>query len=123
MYQPLNDFDSVHFPETIITPRMLVINKGKVVDEVNQSKITNERLFTSAVNSFIKTNDHLYSALTLNGYKKKMDAETIVYNPFTGLNMNTYLEIINNKKLEKDYVLIDESQAEDELIFYIKPDE
>ena len=119
-YHLLNEYNSDVFPTNFITPRVLIVNHGKAVDDVASSKLTNSTLFNSAINAFTKENDYLYSVNTLEGFKKLgNDFDMLVYNSLTKRNVDKYNEIYNDKEYNKKTLLIDEAYASKELIDYI----
>ena len=119
-YHLLNEYNEEVFPVNFITPRVLIVNHGKAVDDVASSKLTNSTLFNSAINAFTKENNYLYSVNTLEGFKKLgNDFDMLVYNSLTKHNVDKYNEIYSDKDYKKKTVLIDEAFASKELIDYI----
>ena len=122
-YIILNEYDNINFPSQIVTPRVLVINEGKVVDEIARGKLYQEKLFPSAINSFTNTNSHLYTCTTLKGYnymiEKNNDINVVLYNTKTLENIDIYLNICNDKQYKEDTLFIDTNIADEDLLEYL----
>ena len=122
-YNLLNEYDAKSFPLEIITPRVLIIKKGRVIDEVASSKLTESSLFPSAINAFSRKSDYLYTTTTLDGYQEiiKIDNDfgVLIYNSLTKEGLDKYFIAYDNKDFDEITILIDEAFATNELLEYI----
>ena len=119
-YAILHEYDEKAFPELIITPRVIIIKDGRVIDEINTSKLTQSRLFNGAIKAFSKENKHLFMSFTLDGYQallnKKENIKTVLIDTISNKNLDIYFAKYQDFKLNEDYVFIDETYASNELI-------
>ena len=54
--QYLNTYDNINFPEQVLTPRLLIASKGKILEEIKPAKITGTySVFKSTINAFTKS--------------------------------------------------------------------
>ena len=122
-YQLLYEYDEETFPLAYSTPRVLIVSRGKAIDEVASSKLVNSNLFNSAINAFTKESKYLYTTTTLDGFNEliKLDREfgVFLYDSLNQINTDKYLEIYNNKDFDEKTILIDEAFASNELIEYV----
>lgn len=119
-YMKLNQYDDYTFSLTIITPRVMVINKGLLVDEVNSSKLIEGSLFNSAINSFVNLDENIFNVQSKKAYdylhNLYSDINDVIYNPSNGKGMDEYQLLYNKEDNDQKYILINETIAQSSLI-------
>lgn len=109
-YVLLHDSLPEVFPERLSTPELKVIKDGKHVDSIQTSKLVNNRLIKSAINSFLYTSN-IYTVTNEYTYKAFKNSfseyEEIRYSSESKEKMKPLLDIYNSDS-NKTYLVIDE---------------
>ena len=110
-YTKLTSYNPGAFPELFSTPRLLVVSKGVVVDEVNQSKLANTyTFFKGAVDSFSKK-INIYTAYTTEAItyfnNNFPDGEVITFDSQNHDESKVIYRTYFNKDITKTYLFVD----------------
>ena len=92
--------------------------------EINQGRLGDYNMFSSSLNTFTKTNRKLHFVSTLTSYQKVKedigDITELIYDSSLIESTSLYLELISQKNIDKDYLVIDKKIATQELVSYLK---
>lgn len=120
----LNSYDSVNFPSLseVITPHMFVVSEGKIVSEINQTKlISNYSVFKSAMNSFINS-INIYNLTKYESYEKWISENSeyylYLYNSTSTDSIKGYVNDIASSVFLVDVLAIDLNLADSTLNDY-----